>query len=234
MPGINTVKYWGIVPAAGRSMRMNSAKPKQYLKIAGKTIIEHAVAPLLECVQMEKIVVVTAADDPQWGHLPLAKHHKIITAIGGAERCHSVYHGVLALQAYANDQDWVLVHDAARPLLQKHDVNKLISTLSEHPIGGLLGAPINATIKRINANNTVLETVPRRHLWRAFTPQMFRFGILHKALMTALPDNPTSDSAKAIEQLGYAPQMVEGRSDNIKVTRSSDLVWVEKLLETRG
>ena len=228
------MKYWAILPAAGRSMRMHADKRKQYLEIAGKTMIEHALTPLLGQPKIEKVVVAIAADDTHWAHLPISKHRKIITVVGGAERCHSVYHGIEALPADVDDADWVLIHDAARPLLQDQDLTKLLSTLKEHPVGGLLGAPINATIKRINEHGTVLETVPRRHLWRAFTPQMFRYGILNRALQATLPDHPTSDSAKAVEQLGYAPQMVEGRADNIKVTRASDLIWVEKLLQARG
>ena len=228
------VKYWAIVPAAGRSMRMNAPKAKQYLKVAGKTIIEHSLAPLLDNPDIEKIVVVLAVDDAQWRNLAIAKHHKIITAMGGKERCHSVYNGVQVLRQYANSDDWVLIHDAARPLLQQQDLTNLIETLQDHEVGGLLGSPIHATIKRVNPQNTVLETIPRRHLWRAFTPQMFRYTLLNEALTATLPDNPTSDSAKAIEQLGYAPQMVEGNGDNVKVTRSSDLIWVEQLLEARG
>ena len=124
--------------------------------------------------------------------------------------------------------------NAARPLLQQQDLTNLIDTLQNHEVGGLLGSPIHATIKCVNSHNAVLETIPRRHLWRAFTPQMFRYALLNEALTAALPDNPTSDSAKAIEQLGYTPQMVEGNGDNVKVTRSSDLIWVEQLLEARG
>ena len=227
------INYWAIVPAAGRSMRMNAPKAKQYLKLAGKTIIEHALAPLLDNPEIEKIVVVVAEDDAQWSNLPIAQSSKIITAIGGKERCHSVYNGLQTLQTYANTDDWVLIHDAARPLLKKQDLAHLMQALAEHSVGGLLGAPIHATIKRVNHHNTVLETIPRRHLWRAFTPQMFRYGILQQALEKTLPDNPTSDSAKAVEQLGYAPQMIEGASDNIKVTHAADLIWVEQLLEAR-
>lgn len=227
------VNYWAIVPAAGRSMRMNVAKAKQYLKIAGKTIIEHALEPLLENSNIKKIIVVVAENDAQWNSLPIAQNNKLITAIGGKERCHSVYNGLQALQADAKAEDWVLIHDAARPLLRKHTLAHLIEALAAHPVGGLLGTPIHATIKRVNHHNTVLETIPRRHLWRAFTPQMFRYGILQQALEKTLPNNPTSDSAKAVEQLGYAPQMIEGDGDNIKVTHASDLIWVEQLLEAR-
>ncbi len=227
------MNYWAIVPAAGCGLRMNGPKAKQYLKLAGKTIIEHALMPLLENSNIKKVVVVVADGDAQWRNLPISQSNKIITVIGGKERCHSVYNGLRALQSYAEAEDWVLIHDAARPLLKKHDLDHLMQTLAEHPVGGLLGAPIHSTIKRVSHHNTVLETIPRRHLWHAFTPQMFRYGILQQALVQTLPDNPTSDSAKAVEQLGYAPKMVEGDGDNIKVTHAADLIWVEQMLEVR-
>jgi 2-C-methyl-D-erythritol 4-phosphate cytidylyltransferase len=230
----STVKYWAIVPAAGRGLRMNSKKPKQYLTIAGKTILEHSLAPLLANEKIHKVVVALAKDDKYWRTLAIAKHSKIITTTGGDERCHSVFNAMETLQSYAYDDDWVLVHDAARPLLNQIDLNNLMSEVAADDVGGLLGAPIHATIKRVNDNSQVEESVPRRSLWRAFTPQMFRYGLLYKALCATLPDNPTSDSAKAIEQLGYKPKMVEGRSDNIKVTRPADMVWAEKLLQSQG
>jgi 2-C-methyl-D-erythritol 4-phosphate cytidylyltransferase len=230
----SAVKYWAIVPAAGKGMRMGGKKPKQYLTVAGKTIIEHSLAPLLNNNRIHKIVLVLAENDSYWRTLPLAEHSKIIVVFGGAERCHSVFNGVEALQTYAYDQDWVLVHDAARPLLSNDDLEKLILETQDDPIGGLLGVPIHATIKLVSDDNHVLETIPRSHLWRAFTPQIFRYGVLMEALTKTLPDNPTSDCAKAVEQLGHSPLMVEGRGDNIKVTRPTDITWVARLLQSSG
>lgn len=227
-------KYWAIVPAAGRGLRMGAKKPKQYINIAGKTMIEHSLAPLIANEQIKKVVVVLSEQDKYWRTLPIATHNKIVTTTGGAERCHSVFNGLEVIQSYAYDNDWVLIHDAARPLISSTDVMKLITELADDDVGGLLGVPIHATIKRVNNQHQILETVPRRHLWRAFTPQMFRYGILLKALNATLPDNPTSDSAKAVEQLGLSPTMIEGCGDNIKITRPSDLVWAEQLLQMRG
>ena len=228
------LKYWAIVPAAGIGSRMQASKPKQYLMVAGKTIIEYSLQPLLADPRIEKVVVVLKKDDTYFSNLSIAKHKKIMTTIGGKERCHSVQKGLDLLNSYAMENDWVLVHDAARPLLAASDLNKLIKKVQEHEAGGLLGVPIHSTIKRVDDDAQVLETIPRRHLWRAFTPQIFRFGILCKALQKALPNNTTSDSAKAVEQLGYSPLMVEGRSDNIKLTRTNDLIWVQQLIENGG
>lgn len=230
----SNLKYWAVIPAAGRGLRMGAEKPKQYLKVAGKTLLEHSIAPLLAHEKISKVVVVLAKDDPYWRTLPIAKHHKIIVTQGGSERCHSVSNGLEALQAYAYPDDWVLIHDAARPLLNIADVNHLIQEMEGEKAGGLLGVPIHATIKRVNDMQEVLETVSRRQLWRAFTPQIFRYGLLCEALAATLPDNPTSDSAKAMEQMGHSIKMVEGRSDNIKITRSADLLWAEQLLQDKG
>lgn len=227
-------KYWAIIPAAGRGLRMEAKKPKQYLHVAGKALLEHSIAPLLAHEKISKVVVVIAKDDPYWCTLPIAKHHKIIVAHGGNERCHSVFNGLGALQTYADDDDWILVHDAARPLLSLDDVNHLIQEMNNERAGGLLGVPIHATIKRVGDSQEVLETVSRHQLWCAFTPQIFRYGLLCEALNATLPDNPTSDSAKAMEQMGHSIKMVEGRSDNIKITRPTDLLWAEQLLQDKG
>ena len=213
---------------------MGSKKPKQYLTVAGKTLLEHSIAPLLAHEKINKVVVVLAKDDPYWRTLPIAKHHKIIVAEGGDERCHSVFNGLEALQSYAYNDDWVLVHDAARPLLRTTDVNLLIEEIAGEKAGGLLGVPIHATIKRVNDDQEVLETVSRRQLWRAFTPQMFRYGLLYEALNATLPDHLTSDSASAMEHMGHCIKMVEGRGDNIKITRPTDLLWAEQLLQHKG
>lgn len=231
---MDDIKYWAVVPAAGKGLRMGIKKPKQYLTIAGKTILEHSLSALLSHEKIVKVVVALSPEDEYWRTLPIASHPKILTIEGGVERCHSVYNAVEFLQTYAYDNDFVLVHDAARPLLSHEDVEKLILETMHDDVGGLLGVPIHATIKMVNESNKVCETIPRRHLWRAFTPQIFRYGVLQRALSQTLPDNPTSDSAKAVEQLGLQPLMVEGRSDNIKITRPSDLLWAEKLLQHTG
>src|SRR6185503_1401751 len=215
-----TVKYWAVVPAAGSSRRMTGASmPKQYLQLCGRSVIEWAIAPLLERADCERIVVVLAADDRRWQELPLARNPKILTATGGAERVDSVRAGLRALAQHASEQDWMLVHDAARPCLRAMDLSRLIEELSGDDVGGLLGAPVVDTLKRADANDRVQATVSRTALWRALTPQMFRFGVLDRALRAAqsAATAPT-DEAQAVEALGLQPQLVRGDPDNIKIT----------------
>jgi 2-C-methyl-D-erythritol 4-phosphate cytidylyltransferase len=203
---------------------MQTNKPKQYLMLDNKTIIEHAMAPFLDHASIEKIVVVLSKDDHYFQTLSIAKHEKVITTQGGDLRAESVLNGLKALSA--EDNDWVLVHDAARPLISREEVDYLMETLSEHPAGGLLGTPINSTIKYVE-NNEVKKTVPRDGLWQALTPQMFRYGLLKQAL-EKYPS--ATDCSSAIEQLGKTPRMVEGNPNNIKITRPEDLRLAERIL----
>ncbi len=223
--------YWAIIPAAGSGHRCESHKPKQYLPLADKTVIEYALAPLLAHPLIKKVIVVLAQDDLYWSFLPLATHSKIETVFGGAQRCHSVFNGLKALANVAADDDWILVHDAARPLLQLSDVEKLITTLADHPVGGVLGIPIHATLKKV-IDHQVEATVPRTDLWQALTPQLFRYGLLFNALQQMIArDILPSDEAQAIEQLGKKPQMVQGESDNLKLTYPSDFILAKGCLQ---
>ena len=227
-------KRWVIVPAAGSSRRMAaSGQPKQYLQLAGRSVIEWALAPFLERSDCERIVVVLAEQDRHWSELPLARHPRISTAIGGTERVDSVRAGLRALVALANDDDWVLVHDAARPCLRATDLGRLIDELADDGVGGLLAAPVVDTLKRSDANDRVQATVSRESLWRALTPQMFRYGVLDRAL-GAVSDSgaaPT-DEAQAVEALGLQPRLVRGDPDNIKITLPEDIERAARLLET--
>jgi 2-C-methyl-D-erythritol 4-phosphate cytidylyltransferase len=223
-----------VIPAAGSSRRIaGSGPPKQYLQLAGRTVIEWAIAPFLERADCERIVVVIAASDPHWSRESLARHPKISTAIGGAERVDSVHAGLRALVALANDDDWVLVHDAARPCLRATDLSRLIDELADDGVGGLLGAPLVDTLKRADASDRVQATVPRESLWRALTPQMFRYGVLDRALRAARDSGvvPT-DEAQAVEALGLQPRLVRGDPDNIKITLPEDIERAARLLET--
>lgn len=230
----NTQKYWAVIPAAGVGKRMQADRPKQYLKLHGRTVLEHTLSRFLDHPLISGVVVAVSEGDPYWRELALS-HSKLFTASGGEERCHSVLNALRVLQPLANENDWVLVHDAARPCLRREDLNHLIETLSQHPIGGLLGLPLADTVKRTAADDTVLETVPREHLWRALTPQMFRLGELHMALDNALKnDYLVTDDASAMEFAGKAPKMVEGHGDNIKITRPQDLRLAELYLAEQG
>ncbi|WP_263078721.1 2-C-methyl-D-erythritol 4-phosphate cytidylyltransferase [Endozoicomonas sp. Mp262] len=228
-------KFWAIIPAAGVGRRMNVDIPKQYLEIRGKTLIEHTLERLIDFPTLEKIVVVLGAGDEYARDIDLLDHQKILLAEGGKERSHSVMNGMEALKSHALPEDWVLVHDAARPCIRRADLDWLVECLKDHEVGGLLGTPVRDTMKRTGPDDSVIETVERCSLWHAFTPQMFRFAILEKALATAVRNQvPITDEASAIEYAGFKPMMVEGHTDNIKVTSGPDLALASLHIEQQS
>jgi 2-C-methyl-D-erythritol 4-phosphate cytidylyltransferase len=209
-------------------------RPKQYLTLCGRPLIEWAVAPLLEHVAISAVVVAVAPDDPFWNQTSLAAHSRVRRVAGGAERADSVRAGIAALAGEAASDDWVLVHDAARPCLPAEDVERLMTDLADHPVGGLLATPVVDTLKRADAKGCVAQTVPREGLWRALTPQMFRFGVLERALRTAAERSVSvTDEAQAVELLGLAPKLVPGSADNLKVTTPPDLECAAQILASR-
>lgn len=223
--------YWGIVPAAGVGKRMGADRPKQYLPLAGKTVIEHTLEHLLAANVWGGIAVAISPEDPYWPELPISKHPKILTAPGGKERADSVLNALDFLQGHAENDDWALVHDAARPCLVAADIFKLIDTLKNDPVGGILALPVSDTLKRVAAN-AISETVDRSAIWRALTPQMFRYGALRDALRAAAAKGAAvTDEASALELLGQQPKVVEGRPENLKITRPEDLPLAEFYLK---
>lgn len=228
-------QIWVIVPAAGSGRRMGAgAVPKQYLPLAGRTVIEWSLRAFLGSADCRAIVVVLAADDERWPGLGVAHDPRVLTARGGDERADSVRAGLEALGTRAADQDWVLVHDAARPCLLDQELARLIQVLGDDPVGGLLAAPVVDTLKRADAADRVRETVPRTSLWRALTPQMFRYGLLRRALAAAASGlMSVTDEAQAIEALGLQPRLVAGDADNIKITVLDDLARAERILQSR-
>ncbi len=220
----STSTYWAIVPAAGVGKRMGSDIPKQYLKLHDKTILEYTLQRLSQIDAIEGIVVAVAEDDPWWPelHVEISKPLKVVN--GGAERCHTVQNALHSLETECSANDWILVHDAARPCVRPADIQLLIRSLLKHDTGGLLGTPVRDTMKRTDDKACVRQTVDRENLWHALTPQMFRYGLLSSALDKALVDQfLVTDEASAIEHAGYTPLMVEGHGDNIKITRPEDL-----------
>jgi 2-C-methyl-D-erythritol 4-phosphate cytidylyltransferase len=222
------MRYWAVIPAAGCGRRMGGDVPKQYLRLAGRTLLEHSLAVLGHHPRIAGLVVVLAADDVHWDPVRTACTVPVFTVTGGAERCHSVLNGLRVLSQKAHEDNWVLVHDAARPCLHRIDVDKLMQALEDDSVGGLLAIPIVDTLKRAGAGNRVVATVAREGLWRALTPQIFRLGVLARALGSAIARGlMVTDEAAAVELMGSQPRLVEGRSDNIKVTHPEDLALAE-------
>jgi len=217
-------RFWAVVPAAGVGRRMGGEVPKQYLELLGRRVIDHSLRRLLGHPLIEAAYVALSPEDAYWSSCEHASDPRVVRVPGGVERCHSVVNALSALKAVAAEEDWVLVHDAARPCLTAEDLDCLVSTLRDHPVGGLLGVPVHDTLKRVLAGGEVEETVPRRDLWQAYTPQMFRLGLLTRSLEQALEKGElVTDDASAVELAGHRPRMVEGHAGNIKITRPSDL-----------
>lgn len=219
------MKFWLIVPAAGIGSRMQADRPKQYLQVAGKSILEHTLEVFVGHPQLQRIVLPLAGHDRWWPDLPLAAHPQIVTVEGGRERADSVLAGLRALPTLgAAASDWVLVHDAARPLLHAEDLQCLLDTVQDDPVGGLLACQARDTLKLADADGRSQCTLPREQIWHALTPQMFRLQSLTEALAAALEAGVAiTDEASAMEWQDYAPRLVPGRSDNIKVTRPEDM-----------
>ncbi|HHJ12883.1 MAG TPA: 2-C-methyl-D-erythritol 4-phosphate cytidylyltransferase [Gammaproteobacteria bacterium] len=232
-------RHWALVPAAGLGRRMGGGPPKQWLELGGRSVLAHSLEALGALPGLAGLVLVTApAPEPDPRVERLLQRFCACPAWrvdGGSERCHSVLNGLDALAGRAQAQDWVLVHDAARPCLRSEDLERLVLELAGDAVGGLLAVPVRDTMKRAGEDGRVRETVPRERLWHAQTPQMFRFEVLHRALRAALAEGfEVTDEASAVEHAGLAPRLVEGHADNIKITRPEDLALAERYLQAQG
>jgi 2-C-methyl-D-erythritol 4-phosphate cytidylyltransferase len=229
-PSMKAPRFWLVIPAAGVGARMQADRPKQYLQLAGRCIIEHSLDCFLEHPDLLGVVVCLAPNDPYWPALACSRDPRIVRANGGTERADSVLQGLLQLsQMGADERDWVLVHDAARPNLARMDLDRLLTELADDPVGGLLAVPARDTLKRAGADGRVAATIDRSNVWQAYTPQMFRCGSLQQALAAALLANVAiTDEASAVEWAGHAPRLIEGRADNLKITRPEDLEWLRQ------
>jgi 2-C-methyl-D-erythritol 4-phosphate cytidylyltransferase len=222
-----------VVPAAGIGSRMGADIPKQYLQLAGKTVIEQTLDRLLQLPGLANVVVVLGEGDPFWSDLGISSDARIIRANGGKERADSVLNGLRKLRQPNNDSDWVLVHDAARPCVRLTDIELLIETCLKDGQGGILATPVHDTMKRSDSRNRILETIPRENLWHACTPQLFRIGELTEAIEIALDSGyPVTDEASAMERAGQQPLLVECSLANIKITRPDDLALAEFFLRS--
>ncbi len=218
-------QHFLIVPASGIGERMNTKLPKQYLKLDnGLTVLDQTLKTLLNIEQIKGCVVAIAENDTEFTNSAFANHDKLLaTAAGGKARFHSVLSALNTLRPFAKDEDWVLVHDAARPCVKASDVIHLIEQLKNHPVGGLLAVKMVDTIKK-SSNTMVEKTIDRSLLWQAQTPQMYRFGVLFKALKNVVKNNLTiTDEASSIEHLGLESVLVPSSKSNLKITTAEDL-----------
>jgi 2-C-methyl-D-erythritol 4-phosphate cytidylyltransferase len=224
-----TCKITAIVPAAGIGSRMQSSFPKQYLTIAGRTVLEHSINALLIQPAIEKIVLVLHPDDQWFDKLSLAFNPAILRVQGGATRAESVLAGL----GVCDLEHWVLVHDAARPCLTQADLKQLIAAIPDSPQGAILACPVIDTLKKsVEQQPYIEQTLDREQLWHALTPQLFPGKLLLECLSKALQQHSNvTDEASALEQFGYQPRLISGSRCNLKVTHPDDLALASFYLE---
>lgn len=225
-------RYYALIPAAGAGSRMGSGLPKQYLELAGRPLLYHAVRGLAMHPRIEQVFVVLAQGDDRFAQFDWSAFTGKVEPLycGGKTRAASVFNGLLAARDTIAAPDWVLVHDAARPCLGEAELGRLIDELGDDATGGLLAVPVADTLKRANRAGHVVRTELRENLWQAQTPQMFRYRLLVEALRAAGPAAVT-DEAGAIENLGLHPKLVMGNVRNFKVTYPQDLALAELILK---
>ena len=223
---------WAIVPASGVGHRMQGQKPKQYLQLDGRTIIEQTLDRLLSFDGIDGVILVLRSDDRDWQTINYQSEKPLITTSGGELRQHSVFNGLVKLLEQESDDPYAMVHDAVRPLVCHTDLRKLIEAAIDHNAGALLALPITDTLKRQDEDSNIDRTVPRAGLWRAFTPQLFKAKLLHRALKQVIEnDLEVTDDASAIETLGLRPRLVEYNAENIKITYPQDLSLATRILQ---
>jgi 2-C-methyl-D-erythritol 4-phosphate cytidylyltransferase len=241
---VSAVNYWAIVPAAGTGQRFGAELAKQFHSIGEKLVADHTLCRLLNISKIEKILVPCDTGAEYWQQVSAVKDQRVELIAGGAERVHSVLNGLRALADSAVSDDWVLVHDMARPCITSGDINKLIAQLNDHPVGGILATPISDTLKKVAPKkitsqnviesaikSTIGKTLDRSDYRAAQTPQMFRYGLLVKALEAMLQEQQVpTDEASAIEYLGEQAMIIEGRRDNIKITHREDLIIAQAIM----
>lgn len=226
---------WAVIPAAGRGSRMATEVPKQYLILAGETLLGRSVSCLLAAAPLQALVVAVAEDDHHWQSLPVLQNDRVRVVTGGDERADSVLAGLRALRQSAADEDWVIVHDAARPCVSRAAIAAMLEALADHPVGGIMATPVADTLKLADADRQVARTLDRNAVWAAQTPQVFRYGLLLQALESAKAAGlAVTDEASALELAGYSPQLFAGSSLNIKITRPEDLELAALILQVQG
>ena len=220
---------FALVPAAGQGTRIGDAVPKQYLPLAGKPMMFHAIETLAAIDRIERVLVVLSPLDRHWGEHDWSAFPDKIEALfaGGANRAASVLNALRLIENRTAKDDWILVHDAARPCVARELVEQFLDEVGDDPIGGLLAMPLADTLKSAEETQRVGATIPRTHLWRAQTPQMFRYELLRRGLERK---HDATDESQAVEALGHAPRLVQGESTNIKVTFAEEISLAEMIL----
>lgn len=225
---------WAVMPAAGQSARFGGDVPKQYLPVAGEPLIAHALRALLAHPAVEGVVVPLSARDVRWPGWDSFDGKPVLTCTGGGARAASVLAGLAALPDGVRADDFVLIHDAARPNLRLEDLDALLERGRSDLVGAILAAPVRDTLKRAGDDGGIDATEPRERLWRALTPQLFRCLQLTRALEAARDAGlAVTDEAMAMEHQGHRPLLVEGAEDNFKITTASDLALFECVLSRR-
>jgi 2-C-methyl-D-erythritol 4-phosphate cytidylyltransferase len=228
-------RRWAVVLAAGRGQRFNASVPKQYQPLLGRTVLDWTLDSLLGERSFAGLTLVLASGDRRWRKSAHAQDARISVCTGGAQRELSLQRALEALAGRARDRDWIVVHDAARPCLDPRDLTMLLAAVARDPVGGLLATPVSDTLKKADDDaERSLRTVDRTALWRALTPQAFRYGVLRRALAVCLErGRAVTDEASAVEALGLRPLLVRGRTDNLKITRPEDLALAAAVLTAR-
>jgi 2-C-methyl-D-erythritol 4-phosphate cytidylyltransferase len=229
-------KFFALIPAAGSGLRMENKLPKQYLSLAGKPMIYHAVRTFCLSPEIASVFVVLDSRDSEWSKYDWSEFSGklVVFSCGGETRAMSILNGLKAASeaSFIDNDDWILVHDAARPCLSEVLLKKLLNELSDDAVGGLLAVPLSDTLKRSDANDRVKKTESRKDLWQAQTPQMFRYMLLMDALCK--PDSITmTDDAGAVEALGLNPKLVLGDVRNLKITYPQDLILAELIIRAQ-
>ena len=225
------VRYFAIIPAAGQGARMAAVIPKQYLKLQQGMVLEHSINALIASECFTKVVVGLAADDTYWPKVTPTLQRSVLTTTGGKTRSATVLNALYALKDQANPKDWICVHDAARPCLTQPVLKRLLETVSDHPVGGILAIPTQDTLKYVNTQHIIQSTVNREQIWQAQTPQLFRFGLLVAALEAAQQQGLViTDEAQALEYTGAEILIVPGARSNFKLTYPDDLALADWFL----
>lgn len=215
--------FFAVIPAAGMGSRFAAHAAKQYMPLLSSTVLERSASTLLQLKNLQQLVIAVHPEDQRAATLPLLRDVRVRFVHGGAERADSVLAALEALQNVAAENDWVLVHDAARPCLTEKDLQRLVECLAQDAVGGILAVPAIDTLKKVS-KHVIAQTIDRQAIWQAQTPQMFRFGLLLHALRSARKEQlVVTDEASAMEAAGHAVKIVEGARSNIKITYPDDL-----------